>query len=64
MILEFVRYFYDATKTRSEYYAGAQDIIDPGKEEMPEFDFVKLVSGLAADEPLAMTDVERTAQPA
>jgi len=52
VILEFVRYFYDATKTRTEYYQGAQDLIDPTKEEAPEFDFVKLVSGLVRDEPL------------
>lgn len=58
VILEFVRYFYDATKTRAEYYRGAQEIIDPEESEMPEFDFVKLVSGLARDEPL---DIMRTA---
>jgi flavin-dependent halogenase len=58
VILEFVRYFYDATKTRAQYYRGAQELIDPGEEEMPEFDFVKLVSGLARDEPL---DIMRTA---
>jgi flavin-dependent dehydrogenase len=52
VILAFVRYFYDSTKTRAQYYAGAQELIDPEKAEMPEFDFVKLVSGLARDEPL------------
>lgn len=51
-ILEFVRYFYDGTKKRADYYRGAQQMIDPEEKEMPEFDFVKLVSGLGKDEPL------------
>jgi 2-polyprenyl-6-methoxyphenol hydroxylase-like FAD-dependent oxidoreductase len=50
VILEFVRVFYDASKTRSEYHRGAQDIIDPEQKQFPEFDFVKLVSGLAGDD--------------
>jgi flavin-dependent dehydrogenase len=50
VILEFVRFFYDQTKTRVEYYEGAQDIIDPRKEAPPDFDFVKLVSGLAYED--------------
>ncbi|RJL27229.1 NAD(P)/FAD-dependent oxidoreductase [Bailinhaonella thermotolerans] len=50
VILEFVRFFYDQTKTRSEYYRGAQEIIDPERQRYPEFDFVKLVSGLAGDD--------------
>ncbi len=53
-ILEFVRFFYDMTKTRAEYYVGAQEIIDPEKYEEPEFDFVKLVSGLAHDQELVI----------
>jgi flavin-dependent dehydrogenase len=54
VILEFVRYFYDSTKTRAQYYSGAQQLIDPEQKEPPEFDFVKLVSGLARDEPLRL----------
>lgn len=53
-ILEFVRYFYDATRTRFEYHHGAQQIIDPQRKQPPEFDFVQLVSGLAKDEPFAL----------
>jgi flavin-dependent dehydrogenase len=53
-ILEFVRYFYDATRTRFEYHHGAQQIVDPQRKEPPEFDFVQLVSGLAKDEPLVL----------
>ncbi len=53
-ILGFVRYFYDATKTRYEYYHGAQQLIDPQQRKAPDFDFVKLVSGLARDEPLVL----------
>ncbi|HEY2666437.1 MAG TPA: NAD(P)/FAD-dependent oxidoreductase [Actinomycetota bacterium] len=49
-ILEFVRFFYDQTKGREEYHAGAQEIIDPEKQAPPEFDFVKLVSGLACED--------------
>lgn len=56
-ILEFVRFFYDTTKTRVEYYGGAQDIIDSEKFEEPEFDFVKLVSGLANDQDLVIPTV-------
>lgn len=56
-ILEFVRYFYDATRTRFEYHHGAQQIIDPQRKEPPEFDFVQLVSGLAKDEPLVLPTV-------
>ena len=52
VILDFVRYFYDATKTRAQYYDGAQQLIDAEQKEPPQFDFVKLVSGLARDEPL------------
>jgi flavin-dependent dehydrogenase len=53
-ILEFVRFFYDMTKTRAQYYVGAQEIIDPDAYQEPEFDFVKLVSGLARDQELVI----------
>jgi flavin-dependent dehydrogenase len=52
VILEFVRYFYDGTRTRAEYHMGAQDLVDPSQEQEPEFDFVQLVSGLALDDKL------------
>jgi flavin-dependent dehydrogenase len=54
VILDFVRFFYDMTKSRAEYYQGAQDISDPEQYEEPEFDFVKLVSGLARDDELVI----------
>ena len=50
VILDFVRYFYQQDKTEPEYYSGAQEIIDPGKQFAPRFDFVRLVAGLADDE--------------
>lgn len=56
-ILEFVRYFYDATKTRYEYHHGAKDLVHPQGPEPPEFSFVQLVSGLARDEPLVLPAV-------
>jgi flavin-dependent dehydrogenase len=49
VILDFVRYFYNQALTREDYYRGAQEMIDPDKEAPPDFDFVKLVSGLACE---------------
>ncbi len=54
VILEFVTYFYDATRTRYEYYHGAQRLTDPEHRQPPDFDFVELVSGLAKDEELVL----------
>lgn len=50
VILDFVRFFYDQTRTRAEYYEGAQQMIDPERQAPPDFDFVKLVSGLASED--------------
>lgn len=52
VILDFVRYFYDCTRTRAEYHRGAQKLTDPDEQNAPDFDFVQLVSGLASDTPL------------
>ena len=57
VILAFVRYFYDVTKTRAEYHQGAQELTDPAQEHGSDFDFVQLVSGLAVDEPLVIPEV-------
>jgi flavin-dependent dehydrogenase len=50
VILDFVLFFYDQTRTRPEYYQGAQEIIDPDGRRPPRIDFVKLVSGLACED--------------
>lgn len=53
-ILTFVRYFYDQTKNRYQYYKAAQDLVDPEEADEPDFDFVQLVSGLAHDQDLEL----------
>lgn len=49
-IVDYVRFFYDQMRSRTEYYAAAQEMIDPDREHAADFDFVKLVSGLAGDD--------------
>ncbi|MUL41485.1 NAD(P)/FAD-dependent oxidoreductase [Streptomonospora sp. PA3] len=46
-VLDFVRFFYKTDKTREDYWAEAQDIIDPDKVQAPHEDFSTLLSGLA-----------------
>jgi len=46
-LLGFVRFFYDQTRSRSEYHEGAQAVVDPEQEFPAHIDFVTLVSGLA-----------------
>lgn len=50
IIHDFVLFFYDQTRTRRDYYQGAQEMIDPHREDPAQIDFVKLVSGLALDD--------------
>jgi 2-polyprenyl-6-methoxyphenol hydroxylase-like FAD-dependent oxidoreductase len=50
VIHDFVLFFYDQTRTRTEYYTGAQEIIDPDRQRPAHIDFVKLVSGLACED--------------
>jgi hypothetical protein len=42
---------------RTQYYRGAQELIDPQKKNAADFDFVKLVSGLAEDQELVFTPI-------
>jgi halogenation protein CepH len=46
VVVSFVRYFYDARRTRTEYWERAQELIDPVRELEQREDFVKLISGL------------------
>jgi len=46
-ILTFVRFFYNRTKRKDEYWAHAQELIDPEEIQPPHADFATLLSGLA-----------------
>ncbi|PZG18718.1 NAD(P)/FAD-dependent oxidoreductase [Nonomuraea aridisoli] len=46
-ILAFVRFFYDKNKHKEEYWAEAQELIDPNQVQAPHEDFSTLLSGLA-----------------
>ncbi|MFD0691991.1 NAD(P)/FAD-dependent oxidoreductase [Actinomadura fibrosa] len=59
-LLEFVRFFYDRTKSREEYHKGAQAIIDPQQHFPAHVDFVTLVSGLARGDDTADEAMEPT----
>jgi flavin-dependent dehydrogenase len=45
-ILDFVRFFYDRTKNKQEYWDKAQQTVDPAKLRPREVDFAALLSGL------------------
>ncbi|WP_281240941.1 NAD(P)/FAD-dependent oxidoreductase [Actinopolyspora mzabensis] len=45
-ILEFVRFFYDRTKHKEEYWEKAQSTIDPQRLRPSDMDFATLLSGL------------------
>lgn len=46
-VVSFVRYFYDARRQRTQYWARAQELIDPVRELEQRADFIRLISGLA-----------------
>jgi FAD-dependent halogenase len=46
-VVSFVRYFYDARRRRTQYWARAQELIDPVQELEQRADFIRLISGLA-----------------
>jgi flavin-dependent dehydrogenase len=56
-VVSFVRYFYDARRQRTEYWARAQELIDPVRELEQRADFIRLISGLAGQ--LTVMDYER-----
>ncbi|MGI5186150.1 NAD(P)/FAD-dependent oxidoreductase [Dactylosporangium sp. CA-152071] len=45
-VIEFVRFFYDRTKNKEEYWDKAQETIDPQKLRPREMDFATMLSGL------------------
>ncbi|MEV4518512.1 NAD(P)/FAD-dependent oxidoreductase [Dactylosporangium sp. NPDC049525] len=45
-IIDFVRFFYDRTKHKEEYWDKAQQTIDPQKARPREMDFATMLSGL------------------
>lgn len=47
-LLEFVRFFYDRTKHKEEYWEKAQDTIDPHRLRPQRIDFATMLSGLTA----------------
>jgi flavin-dependent dehydrogenase len=46
-VVSFVRYFYDARRQRTDYWAKAQQLVDPVRELEQRADFIRLISGLA-----------------
>lgn len=46
-VVSFVRYFYDARRKRVDYWARAQELVDPVQELEQRADFIRLISGLA-----------------
>lgn len=46
-LLDFVRFFYDRTKRKEEYWDKAQASIDPRKLQPRKIDFARLLSGLS-----------------
>ena len=57
-VVSFVRYFYYARRQRTEYWARAQELVDPVHELEQRADFIRLISGLAG-QPTVIDD-ERT----
>ena len=45
-VLDFVRFFYDRTKNKEDYWDRAQEQIDPNKLRPREMDFARMLSGL------------------
>jgi flavin-dependent dehydrogenase len=50
-VLEFVRFFYNTSMRKEQYWEGAQAIVDPDKFQEPKIDFAQLVSGLFGGQP-------------
>lgn len=45
-LLEFIRFFYDRTRKKEDYWDKAQETIDPGKVMPRKTDFATMLSGL------------------
>jgi flavin-dependent dehydrogenase len=46
-LLDFVRFFYDRTKSREDYWGKAQQNLDPGKMRPQKIDFAMMLSGVS-----------------
>ena len=58
-LLEFVRFFYDRTKSKEDYWDAAQQTIDPNRLRPRKIDFARMLSGVSGtrdifDGPLAL----------
>jgi flavin-dependent dehydrogenase len=58
-LLEFVRFFYDRTKSKEDYWDAAQQSIDPKRLRPRKIDFARMLSGVSGtrdifDGPLAL----------
>lgn len=58
-LLEFVRFFYDRTKSKEDYWDAAQQSIDPRRLRPRKIDFARMLSGVSGtrdifDGPLAL----------
>jgi flavin-dependent dehydrogenase len=58
-LLEFVRFFYDRTKSKEDYWEAAQSNIDPSRLRPRKIDFARMLSGVSGmrdifDGPLAL----------
>ncbi|HJP77563.1 MAG TPA: NAD(P)/FAD-dependent oxidoreductase [Pseudonocardiaceae bacterium] len=58
-LLEFIRFFYDRTKSKEDYFEAAQNTIDPKRLRPRKIDFARMLSGVSGmrdifDGPLAL----------
>jgi halogenation protein CepH len=59
-VLSFVKYFYDASRSKESYWAQAQTLVDPIGQMTARQDFVHLISGLAGIRPVMRPNAEIT----
>ncbi len=67
-LLEFVRFFYDRTKSKEDYFDAAQQSIDPQRLRPRKIDFARMLSGVSGtrdifDGPLALKAFRDTDAP-
>jgi flavin-dependent dehydrogenase len=67
-LLEFVRFFYDRTKSREDYWDAAQENIDPQRLRPRKIDFARMLSGVSGmrdifDGPMALKAFRDTDAP-
>jgi flavin-dependent dehydrogenase len=67
-LLEFIRFFYDRTKSKEDYWEAAQENIDPLRQRPRKIDFARVLSGVSGtrdifDGPLALKAFRDTDAP-